>query len=390
MQLNVNYFNLHESYLFAEVGKRTAEYEKAHPEKKLIRLSVGDVTRPLAPAVVKAMHRAAEDMAREETFKGYGPNRGYDFLIRPILKSYREKDVRLEPDEIFISDGAKSDLSDILDLFSKENCVLIPDPVYPVYVDTNVMDGRKIIYCNATEENGFLPMPDDKVHADIIYLCSPNNPTGAAYSREQLGEWVRYAKEHDAVILYDAAYEAFIEDGAARSIFEAEGAKECAIEFCSFSKTAGFTGVRCGYTVVPKALSRGGASLNRLWERNRTTRCNGVSYLTQMGAAAVFSEEGQREIRENIAYYKKNAQTLSDCLTKLGIYHTGVNSPYLWMKCPNGMNGWQFFDYLLDRAAVVGTPGGGFGRNGENFFRLTAFSSAEDTAVACRRMEKLL
>ena len=298
----------------------------------------------------------------------------------------------LGADEIFVSDGAKSDCGNILDIFSVDNTVLVPDPVYPVYLDTNIMAGRKILFADATAENGFLPMPDENVKADIIYLCSPNNPTGAAYTREQLKVWVDYAKKNDAVILYDAAYEYFVTDKAcARSIYEVEGAKECAIELCSYSKTAGFTGVRCGYTVVPSALVREGASLNRLWARRQSTKFNGVSYITQMGAAAVFTEEGERQIRENIDYYRSNAKIISDCLDELGIWYTGgKNSPYIWMKCPNGMTSWEFFDYLLENAQVVGTPGSGFGKNGEGFFRLTAFGTHENTKKACERIRSLL
>ncbi len=395
MKINEHFFELKDSYLFAKVGQKTAEYRAKHPEKKVIRLSIGDVTRPLAPCVIKAMQKAVSEMAEQETFKGYGPDRfcyGYEKLIDSVKGSYLKKGVTLESDEVFVSDGAKSDLGNILDLFSEENTVLVPDPVYPVYVDTNIMGGRKIVYANATEQNGFLPMPDKSVKADIIYICSPNNPTGAAYTREQLKAWVEYAIKANAVILYDAAYEYFIEsDALARSIFEVEGARECAIEFCSFSKTAGFTGVRCGYTIIPKELVRGGASLNRLWARRQSTKFNGVSYISQMGAAEVFTDEGEREIRENIAYYKKNAATVARCLDDLNIFYTGgKNSPYLWLKCPRGMNSWEFFDYLLENANVVGTPGSGFGKNGDGFFRLTAFGDADETKTACERIACLL
>lgn len=395
MKINQNFLNLKDSYLFATVGKKTAEYRKNHPRQELIRLSIGDVTLPLAPSVIRAMHRAVDDLSKKETFKGYGPDQtcyGYPELIESIRSSYRRKGVVLEENEIFISDGAKSDLGNILDLFGKENVVLIPDPVYPVYVDTNVMDGRKIIYADATEENCFLPMPQKDRKADLIYLCSPNNPTGAAYSREQLRDWVEYARSRNAIILYDAAYEYFVTDPSlARSIYEIEGAKECAIEFCSYSKTAGFTGVRCGYTIVPGQLIREGVSLNRLWARRQSTKFNGVSYISQMGAAAVFSEEGELEIRKNIAYYQNNAKIIADCLDHLGIWYTGgKNSPYLWLKCPNGMDSWTFFDFLLEKANVVGTPGSGFGKNGEGYFRLTAFGTEEDTVLACRRIQSAL
>ena len=395
MKINENYLNLKDSYLFATVGRKTAAYKAAHPEKDVIRLSIGDVTRPLAPAVIEAMHKAVDDMSRAETLHGYGPDQsciGYDVLIDSIKGSYRGKGVTLSSSEVFISDGAKSDCGNILDIFSADNVVLVPDPVYPVYLDTNIMAGRKVIFADATEENGFLPMPDESVRADIIYICSPNNPTGAAYTIEQLKKWVAYAKKTDAVILYDAAYEYFVCDGEhARSIYQVEGAKECAIELCSYSKTAGFTGVRCGYTIVPEALIRGGHSLNRLWARRQSTKFNGVSYITQMGAAAVFTEEGERQIRENIDYYRQNAKIIADCLDELGIWYTGgKHSPYIWLKCPDGMDSWTFFDYLLENANVVGTPGCGFGKNGEGFFRLTAFGTHENTERACIRIKALL
>ena len=395
MKINENYLNLKDSYLFATVGRKTAAYKAAHPEKDVIRLSIGDVTRPLAPAVIEAMHKAVDDMSRAETFHGYGPDQycyGYDVLIDSIKGSYARKGVTLSSSEVFISDGAKSDCGNILDIFSEDNVVLVPDPVYPVYLDTNIMAGRKVIFADATEENGFLPMPDESVRADIIYICSPNNPTGAAYTIEQLKKWVAYAKKTDAVILYDAAYEYFVDDTVhARSIYQVEGAKECAIELCSYSKTAGFTGVRCGYTIVPEALIRGGHSLNRLWARRQSTKFNGVSYITQMGAAAVFTEEGERQIRENIDYYRQNAKIIADCLDELGIWYTGgKHSPYIWLKCPDGMDSWTFFDYLLENANVVGTPGSGFGKNGEGFFRLTAFGTHENTERACARIKALL
>ena len=395
MKINENYLNLKDSYLFATVGRKTAAYKAAHPEKDVIRLSIGDVTRPLAPAVIEAMHKAVDDMSRAETFHGYGPDQycyGYDVLIDSIKGSYAKKGVTLSSSEVFVSDGAKSDCGNILDIFSEDNVVLVPDPVYPVYLDTNIMAGRKVIFADATEENGFLPMPDESVRADIIYICSPNNPTGAAYTIEQLKKWVAYAKKTDAVILYDAAYEYFVCDGEhARSIYQVEGAKECAIELCSYSKTAGFTGVRCGYTIVPEALIRGGHSLNRLWARRQSTKFNGVSYITQMGAAAVFTEEGEGQIRENIDYYRQNAKIIADCLDELCIWYTGgKHSPYIWLKCPDGMDSWTFFDYLLENANVVGTPGSGFGKNGEGFFRLTAFGTHENTERACARIKALL
>ena len=392
MQFNSHFNDIAQSYLFSTVAQKVAAYSAANPGSSILRLGIGDVTLPLAPAVIQALHAAVDDMSKKETFHGYGPEQGYDFLKESIRGYYKSNGVELENDEIFVSDGAKSDIGNILDIFAGENAVLVPDPVYPVYVDTNVMAGRRVMYMNATAENGFLPMPDDSVGADIIYLCSPNNPTGAAYTVAQLKEWVDYANKNGAVILYDAAYECFItQEGLARSIFQVEGAKTCAIEFCSFSKTAGFTGTRCGYTVVPKALTRGGMSANKMWLRRQTTKFNGVPYIVQRGAAAVFTAEGQRQIRENIAYYQKNAKIIADCMDELGIWYTGgKNSPYIWLRCPGGMSSWQFFDYLLQNVQVVGTPGAGFGANGEGFFRLTAFGSYEVTQEAVQRIKGLL
>ena len=391
MKLNTNYCNLSESYLFSTIAHKVSEYQAAHPDQKILRLGIGDVTLPLAPAVIAAMHEAVDEMSEKETFRGYGPEQGYDFLRGSIQGYYARRGISLDLSEIFVSDGAKSDCGNILDIFAQDNVVLVPDPVYPVYVDTNVMAGRKILYMNATAENGFLPMPDESVHADIIYLCSPNNPTGAAYTAAQLQAWVDYAHKNNAVILYDAAYESFAAEGAARSIYEAEGAKDCAIELCSFSKTAGFTGTRCGYTVVPQALVFDGMSCNKFWLRRQTTKFNGVSYIVQRGAAAVFTEEGEKQIRANIDFYRNNAKIISDTLDRLGIFYTGgKNSPYIWLQCPNHMKSWDFFDLLLNEVQVVGTPGSGFGRNGEGFFRLTAFGSEETTREACARIEKLL
>lgn len=393
MKVNAHYLELQESYLFSTISKKVAAYQADHPEADVIRLGIGDVTLPLCPSVITALHEAVADMAAAASFKGYGPEQGYDFLKRAVQQYYLSRhQVTLESDEIFISDGAKSDLGNILDIFAKDNIVLIPDPVYPVYVDTNIMAGRKILFANATAENGFLPMPDEAVDADIIYLCSPNNPTGAVYNREQLGQWVSYAKAHEAVILFDAAYEVFIDDPKLpRSIYEIPGAKECAIEFCSLSKTAGFTGTRCGYTVVPMALKKDEVLLNHLWLRRQTTKFNGVPYIIQKGAAAVFSENGQKEIQENIAYYKANAKIIAEALDEAGIWYTGgKNSPYIWLKCPQGMDSWLFFDYLLENIHVVGTPGAGFGENGEGFFRLTAFGDQTRTIEASERIKKLL
>ncbi len=391
MKPNINYANLAESYLFSAVAKKAADYAAANPDKKVLKLSIGDVTLPLAPAVIAAMHEAVEEMGKKETFKGYGPEQGYPFLRESIKGYYARRGVTLNADEIFVSDGSKSDCGNILDIFAKENTVLVPDPVYPVYVDTNVMAGRKIVYAAATEENGFLPMPDENTNADIIYICSPNNPTGAAYTKEQLGKWVEYALRKDAVILYDAAYECFAEEGVARSIYEVEGAKKCAIELCSFSKTAGFTGTRCGYTVVPETLVYEGMSLRKMWLRRQTTKFNGVSYIVQKGAAAVFTEEGEKQIRENIDYYRENAKIIAACMEECGIPYTGgKNSPYIWLKCPNSKKSWEFFDDMLENVQVVGTPGSGFGVNGEGYFRLTAFGSRETTKEACARIVKWL
>lgn len=389
LKINANYDNLAESYLFTEIARRVNKYAEENPDKKIIRMGIGDVTRPLCGAVVEALKAASEEMGRAETFRGYGPEQGYDFVREKVQAYYKGFGVELEINEIFICDGAKSDVGNITDLFDASNTVLIPDPVYPVYVDTNTMDGRRIIYADANAENGFLPLPGD-AEADIVYICSPNNPTGAAYSREQLREWVDWANRKGAVILFDSAYEAFVVgDGIPHSIFEIEGAKTCAIEFCSLSKTAGFTGTRCGYTIVPNTLL--GGKLNRMWLRRQTTKFNGVSYIVQRGAEAVFTERGLGEIRENINYYRKNAKIITDTFDKLGIWYTGgENSPYIWMKCPDNMGSWEFFDFLIEGANVVGTPGAGFGKNGEGFFRLTAFSTNELTKEAMERFTKLL
>ena len=393
MKINGNYLNLKESYLFSDIAKKTAAYKTAHPEADIIRLGIGDVTLPLCQAVVDALHTAADEMGKKETFRGYGPEQGYDFLKDAIRDYYKSEDaVSLEADEVFISDGAKSDLGNILDILSRDNTVLVPDPVYPVYVDTNIMDDRRIIYMSGNAENGFLPLPDTSVDADIIYICSPNNPTGAAYDKAGLKKWVDYARAKNALILFDAAYESFITTpGLVRSIYEIEGARECAIEFCSFSKIAGFTGTRCGWTVVPESLVYDGVKLNRLWLRRQTTKFNGVSYPVQRAAAAVFTPEGRAQIKENLDYYRHNAKKITDALDKLGIWYTGgINSPYIWLECPNDMKSWDFFDLLLTKANVVGTPGAGFGANGEGFFRLTAFGDRDRTAEAAERIVKLL
>lgn len=391
MQINAHYQNLQDSYLFFDIAHRVAAFQAANPEAAIIRLGIGDVTRPLCPAVVAAMQKAVGEMGNGNTFHGYGPEQGYDFLRKAVQGYYARRQIELKLEEIFISDGAKSDVGNILDIFSSANTVLVPDPVYPVYVDTNIMAGRRILYMNANADNGFLPLPDESVKADIIYLCSPNNPTGAVYNREQLQAWVDYANRLGAVILFDAAYEAFIGDKSLpRSIFEVPGARTCAIEFCSLSKTAGFTGTRCGYTIIPMELKRDGTVLQKLWLRRQTTKFNGVPYIVQRGAEAVFSPEGSTQISADIAYYKENARIMAQALRELGIWFTGgENSPYIWLKCPHGMDSWSYFDYLLERAHVVGTPGAGFGQNGEGFFRLTAFGNREKTMEAVERIRRL-
>ena len=391
MKINRNFDNLVPSYLFAEIASRTNAYIKANPDKKVIKLGIGDVTLPLAPVVIDALKKGADELGRKETFKGYPEYEGYDFAREAVAGYYKKSGVTVSPDEIFISDGAKSDTGNIGDIFGADNIVMVTDPVYPVYVDSNIMAGRQVVYAPCTRENGFLAMPDPAVHADIIYLCSPNNPTGAAYNADQLKAWVDYANENDAVILYDAAYEAFITDDSPCSIFAIDGARTCAIEFCSLSKTAGFTGTRCGYTVIPKDLVRDGHNIHDLWYRREATKFNGVSYPVQCAAAAVFSDEGLAQIRENLNYYKENARIIASALDELGVYYTGgKNSPYIWLECPNGMGSWEFFDYLLQNAQVVGTPGEGFGKCGEGYFRLTSFGDRDNTIEAVERIKALL
>jgi len=396
LKVNQNFKNLKESYLFADIAKRVKEYTAKNPDKKVIRLGIGDVTLPLAPVVVEAMKKGCDELGIKETFKGYPDYEGYEFLRTAIADYYKSFGVTVLASEILVSDGAKSDVGNIADIFSEDNVVLVTDPVYPVYVDSNIMAGRKILYANSTKENGFCAMPDKNVQADIIYLCSPNNPTGSAYTKEQLKEWVDYAISNNAIILFDSAYEAFISDNEIpRSIFAIEGARHCAIEFCSLSKTAGFTGTRCGYTVIPHELEmkgENGESVNiyKLWYRRQATKFNGVSYPVQRAAAAVFTPEGQEQIKANIAYYMENAKIIADALTEMGIWFTGgKNSPYIWLKCPAGMGSWEFFDFLLNNANIVGTPGAGFGENGEGFFRLTAFGDKDSTIEAVRRLKSL-
>ena len=400
MKINTNFLKLSPSYLFSEVAKRQRAYEAAHPDKDVIRLSIGDVTRPLAPVVIEAMHKAVDDMASENTFRGYPPEYGYDFILNAIRKwDYTDRGINIDTDEIFLSDGAKSDCGNIGDLFSEDNKVAICDPVYPVYIDTNVMFGRageqdehglwsNIIYMSCTAENNFTPNLPSEV-PDIIYLCFPNNPTGMAASRAQLEKWVNYALQHRSLILFDSAYEVFVTDeNIPRSIYEIEGAKKCAIELRSFSKTAGFTGVRCGYTVVPKELVFNGASLNQMWARRQATKFNGVSYITQRAAEAIYTEEGQRQIHEALDYYKRNARAIYDGLLDAGFEcYGGVHSPYIWLRVPEGKTSWEFFDELLNRCQVVGTPGSGFGPAGEGYFRLTAFGNYEKTIEAIERIK---
>lgn len=391
MKINKNFDNLVPNYLFAEIAKRVNDYQNANPDKDIIRLGIGDVTLPLAPAAIEGLKKGADDLSKKETFKGYPDYEGYDFVRKAVSDYYKTFGVDISPDEILISDGAKSDCGNIGDIFGADNIVLVTDPVYPVYVDSNIMAGRTIIYADSNKSNNFKAMPDSNVHADIIYLCSPNNPTGAAYTKDELKAWIDYALENDAVILYDSAYEAFITEDLPRSIFEVEGARQCAVEFCSLSKTAGFTGTRCGYTIIPKELERDGHNIYKLWYRRQATKFNGVSWPVQCAAAAVFSEEGQKQIQTNLSYYRENAKIISQALDELGIYYTGgKNSPYIWLECPNGMGSWEFFDLLLTKANVVGTPGAGFGKNGEGFFRLTSFGDKDKTIEAVNRLKNLL
>lgn len=395
-KLNENFLRIQNNYLFSEVARRTAAYTAEHPDKPVIRLGIGDVTKPLTSKVIEALHEGVDIMSKAETFKGYGPEQGYDEARNAISAYYKKNGIDVAPDAIFVSDGAKSDTGNITDLFGHDNIILIPDPVYPVYVDSNIMCGNSVTFIGGNAENGFLPMPNQEQHVDIIYICSPNNPTGACYNKEQLKVWVDYALKNEAVILYDSAYEAFISDPELpRSIYAIEGAKKCAIEFCSLSKTAGFTGTRCGYTVVPKELvfkaSTGEEmSLNAMWNRRQCTKYNSTAYIIQHAASVVFSDEGMAECKENLAYYQRNARLIADTLTELGIRFTGgIHSPYIWFECPNGMEAWECFDYLINNIQVVGTPGAGFGENGKNYFRLTAFGSYENTVEAMKRFKAL-
>ena len=389
---NMNYANLKDSYLFAGISRKLTDYLAHHPGTHLYRMGIGDVSLPLCDEVIRALHEGVDDQASRENFHGYMPECGASFLRETIAGYYAERGVALDADEVFVSSGASDELGDILDLFDRSSSALVIEPAYPAYVDANVIAGRKIIHLASGKENGFLPTPDDSIEADILYICSPNNPTGAVFNREQLQAWVDYANRHESVILFDAAYEAFIEeDDLPHSIFELKGARTCAIEICSLSKTAGFTGTRLGYTVIPKELERCGMNFNSMWVRNRTTKTNGVSYIIQKGGAAVFTPEGQKQIKTNIQIYKNNAKVLMEALDSLGIWYTGgKNAPYIWLKCPNGMGSWEFFDYLLNEVQVVGTPGEGFGACGEGYFRFSTFGSPEDTKEAARGLCELL
>ena len=389
---NMHYADLKESYLFAGIAQKVKKYQQEHPAQHIYRMGIGDVSLPLCDAVIKALHDGVADQASKETFHGYMPECGAQFLRETIAKHYAERGVKLDADEVFVSSGASDELGDILDLFDRSSSALVIEPAYPAYVDANVIAGREIVHLASGKEDGFLPEPREDFKADILYICSPNNPTGAVFSRNQLQAWVDFANENGAIILFDAAYEAFIEDGTLpHSIFELDGAETCAIEICSLSKTAGFTGTRLGYTVIPKALNRCGMNFNAMWVRNRTTKTNGVSYIIQKGGAAVFTPEGQAQIKANIQIYKNNAKVLMEALDQLGIWYTGgKNAPYIWLKCPNGMGSWEFFDYLLNEIQVVGTPGEGFGACGEGYFRFSTFGSPEDTKEAARRLCELL
>lgn len=392
--INENFLELQDSYLFSTIAKKVAKFTEENPDKKIIKLGIGDVTKPIVPACIEAMHKAVDEMSTQEGFKGYGPEQGYSFLRKAIVTNdYKERGVEIEEDEVFVSDGAKCDCGNIVDIFAKNNKVAVTDPVYPVYLDTNIMEGREVIYLPVTAENNFIPdLPKERV--DMIYLCFPNNPTGTILKKEELKKWIDYAKENQSIILYDAAYEAFITQAdVPHSIYEIEGAKEVAIEFKSFSKTAGFTGLRCAYVVVPKALKgytgKGEeVSLNKLWNRRTCTKFNGVSYIIQKAAEATYSDEGKKQIKENIAYYSENAKIIKQGLEEAGFTcYGGVNSPYIWLKVPDNMTSWEFFDKLLEEANVVGTPGSGFGPHGEGYFRLTAFGTKENTIEAIERIK---
>ena len=388
MRVNEHILNLPDQYLFSLIGQKVKAHCSKNPEREVISLGIGDVTRPLVDEVIRGLQDAVAEMAVASTFRGYGDEQGYPFLRQAVCSYYAKKNVSLGEDEIFVSDGAKSDLGNILDIFPREITVLIPNPVYPAYVDANIMAGQRIIYLEGNMENGFLPMPDPRVQADLIYLCSPNNPTGAVYTKGHLEKWVDFARMHSAVILFDAAYEAFVQDDTLpTSIYQIDGAKECAVEFCSLSKTAGFSGVRCGYTAVPEQLVRDGVSLNKLWRRRQTTKSNGVSYIVQRGASAVFSNSGLAQIQKNIAYYMENARIIAHRLDELAIWYVGgENAPYIWLKCPDSMSSWDYFEHLLSSFQIVGIPGVGFGSQGEGFLRLSSFGRRGDIVEAMHRL----
>ena len=389
---NMRYAELKDSYLFNTIYRKTDAYLAEHPGQKVLRMGVGDVTLPLCDAVIGALHAAVDDQANAATFHGYMPEVGAPFLRKAIAEYYKDKGTLVDESEIFVSSGACDDLGDILELFDQDNTVMVIEPAYPEYVDTNILAGRQIIHLESNEQNGFLPAPSEDAKADILYICSPNNPTGAVFDRLQLQAWVDFANETGSVILFDAAYEIFIEDkNLPRSIYELDGADRCAIEICFLSKTAGFTGTRLGYTVVPHNLIRNGMSLNTMWSRNRETRTNGISYILQKGAAAVFTPEGQKQIHENLQVYKNNAKVFMEALDTAGVWYCGgKNSPYIWMKCPDGMSGWDFFDYLLNEIRVVGIPGDGFGDCGKGYFRFSTFGDPEETSEAAQRLYALL
>lgn len=392
IELNRHYAELEDSYLFAGIAQRVAAYETAHPGERILRLGIGDVSLPLPEAVVAALHEGVDAQARAETFQGYLPECGAPFLRDAIARQYGERGVVLDAGEVFVSSGASDELGDILDLFDASSAALVMEPAYPAYVDANVIAGRRIVRLASGKDDGFAPWPDPAADADLIYLCSPGNPTGASFTRDKLKAWVDFANARGAIILFDAAYEAFISDtDVPHSIFEVEGARTCAIEICSLSKTAGFTGTRLGYTVIPCDLERGGMRVADMWVRNRTTKTNGVSFIVQRGAAAAFTPEGRRQVKRNIEVYKGNARVIMEALDAVGVWYCGgVNAPYVWLECPWGLGSWEFFDYLLENAQVVGTPGVGFGPCGEGYFRLSSFGSPDDTAEAMGRMRRLL
>ena len=391
IKINENYFNVKKNYLFSEIAKRVNAYKAANPDADIIRLGIGDVTLPLSPVVVEAMKKAADEMGDAATFRGYAPEYGYDFLREKIAEYYKKFPVNLSAEEIFVSDGAKSDVGNIVDILG-DNEILIPDPVYPVYLDSNIMSGHKVKFIAGNRENGFLPMPDGiERRPYVIYLCSPNNPTGAVYSRDALKKWIDFANETGSLIIFDSAYEAFISGDYPHSVYEIEGSKTCTVEICSFSKTAGFTGTRCAWSVFPDELTVGENKLSFLWSRRQATKFNGVPYVVQRAAEAALADEGQKQCRESIAYYMENARIIAAVLKEKGIYFTGgENSPYLWLECPDGKTSWEFFDFLLEKGQIVGTPGAGFGDAGEGYFRLTSFGSRESTLKAAERLKKLL